>query len=102
MAQISWWAWLLMGLGVAVISGILGEQFLLFLIVGIVLAVIGIFKGASMFMLQKKTTPTERRTLRRQSGPSPHVKTRYISCYHCGRQSHPVARFCYACGARIQ
>ena len=96
MAEIPWWAWIGVGLFVAVAAGIMGGKVSLFAWVGLLFIAIGIGKVVYLFVL----TPRKEKPV--HSGiPTPaQALARY--CPLCRVTVLPTDRFCRYCGSRLR
>lgn len=97
MAEIPWWAWLGIGLFVAITSGIMGGKVSLFAWVGLLFIAIGIGKIVYLFVMKPKETKTEQKAYAPITPPH--------QTYHCPRCRITVQYtdyFCRHCGTRLR
>ncbi len=96
MAEIPWWAWIGVGLFVAVSAGIMGGRVSLFAWVGLIFIAIGIGKIVYLFVLTPRKERSEPHGI-----PTPaQVLGRY--CPMCRITVSPTDRFCRYCGSRLR
>ncbi|VVB81445.1 Uncharacterised protein [uncultured archaeon] len=95
MAEIPWWAWIGVGLFVAVSAGIMGGKVSWFAWIGLLFTAIGIGKVVYLFVL------TPRKTEVRTSIPTP-AQVLGSYCPLCRMSVLPTDRFCRYCGTRLR
>ncbi len=100
MAEIPWWAWLGVGLFVAISAAFTGGKVSLFAWVGIVFIVIGIAKVVYLFVLKPKETKQEQKIVH----PSHRIiqQPQAFYCPRCRITINPADVFCRYCGARLR
>ena len=100
MAEIAWWAWLGVGLFVAVSSALTGGKVSLFAWVGLLFIVIGIGKVVYLFVMRPKETSKEQNLVHPQHMPRAAPQASY--CPRCRITVQPGDYFCRYCGTRLR
>ena len=96
MAGISWWAWLGVGLFVAISSSYVGGKLQLFAWVGLLFVAIGIAKAVYLFVIAPREEKKE------AAKPVPIQQTQHFYCPRCRFAVHAYDFFCRRCGARLR
>lgn len=94
MAEISWWAWLGVGLFVTIFSISAGGQLKLFAWIGVIFLVTGIAKLTYLVMLHPKQEKSP-------SSPKRYERPQPV-CRRCFARVHQNDRFCRYCGLRLR
>jgi hypothetical protein len=90
--------YLLVGAVVSYVSLRIGNTFTFFFYVGLVFIGIGLAKLLIGFLLRKKETKTEKKTLQQETKPVNHI--RY--CPRCRSACRMFDFFCWRCGTRLR
>ncbi len=98
MASIAWWAWLGVGLFVAITSAYMGGKVTLFAWVGLLFIVIGIGKVVYLFVLSPKESKKEHTIVHPHRAP---VTPAYY-CPRCRITIQSTDNFCKYCGNRLR
>ena len=103
MAEIAWWAWLGIGLFVAISSAVAGGKLAWFAWVGLVFIVIGIAKIVYLFVMKPKETKKEHAATRvhTQHTHMPQTPQAYY-CPRCRVTVQQTDFFCRYCGTRLR
>ncbi len=97
MAEIAWWAWIGIGLFVAVTSAYMGGKVSWFAWVGLLFIVIGIAKVVHLFVLSPKESKKEHQIVQ------PHVaRPPAFYCPRCRVTIQATDNFCKYCGTRLR
>jgi len=102
MAEIAWWAWLGVGLFVAISSAYMGGKVTLFAWVGLLFIVIGIAKVVYIFVLRPKETKSEQRAMHMPYPQLPPQPPSAFYCPQCRITVQPTDFFCRYCGRRLR
>ena len=102
MAEIAWWAWLGIGLFVAISAAWSGGKVSLFAWVGLAFIVIGIGKVIALFMLTPKESKTEQKMMHMRSPEFAHPPQTGFFCPRCRITLQPTDYFCRYCGQRLR
>ena len=100
MAEIAWWAWLGIGLFVAITSVWSGGKLSLFAWIGLVFIIIGISKVVALFVLSPKESKKEHQVVHPQHAAP--VQPRGYYCPRCRVTVQPTDFFCKYCGQRLR
>jgi len=98
MAEIPWWAWIGVGLFIAITSGIMGGKVSWFAWIGLLFTAIGIGKLVYMFVLKPKETEAEKQIIPQYT----HQPAPGSFCPRCRITVQPTDRFCRYCGTRLR
>jgi len=101
MAEIAWWAWIGVGLFVAVGAAWSGGKVSLFAWVGLLFIAIGIAKVVYLFVTRSKETKTEHRIVHPQRPVAPVVPQGFF-CPRCRVTVQQTDYFCRYCGTRLR
>ncbi|MBS3147574.1 hypothetical protein J4219_01690 [Candidatus Woesearchaeota archaeon] len=94
MAAIPWWAYLCIGLFVAIASAQIGGSISLFAWVGLLFVLVGIAKLVVLFIL----SPREKKKPVQQA----HYQPRASLCPRCRMQVSHYDNYCRLCGMRLR
>ena len=95
MAALPWWAWLGVGVLIAVLSSIAGGKVAVFAWIGWLFIIFGIAKAVIYFLLRKKETKQEQAQV-------PPVQHQYYYCPRCRSTVRVGDYFCHRCGVRLR
>ncbi len=93
MAEIPWWAWIGVGLFIAITSGIMGGKVSWFAWIGLIFTAIGIGKIVYMFVLKPREEIVHQQPIQPPPG---HY------CPLCKITVMPTDKFCRYCGTRLR
>ena len=116
MAGIHWIVWLVVGAGVAVASQLIGGNLSIFLYIGLLFLVVGIFKLIVRYITTPKESRAESQEMKREM-PLPYQQQwhaykqpaatavpqqQFVYCARCGNPMRASDYFCSRCGTRRQ
>jgi uncharacterized membrane protein YuzA (DUF378 family) len=102
MAEIPWWAWLGVGLFVAITSAVMGGKISIFAWVGLIFIVVGIAKVVYLFVLHPKESKADQQAMHmRQPQLAPQAPS-VLYCPRCRITVQPTDHFCRYCGWRLR
>lgn len=92
--------YLIVGITVIIVSSLI-ENFLLFIIVGVILTAVGLIKIITGVTKKEKYEP-EIQHEKKISYPNSRDPNQYVTCKYCKAYNYPNAKFCHYCGRRIK
>ncbi len=102
MAELAWWAWLGVGLFVAITSAVMGGKVALFAWVGLIFIVVGIAKIVYLFVLKPKETKAEQHSMHMPNPQLPPQQPSALYCQRCRVTVQITDHFCRYCGWRLR
>jgi len=90
------WVFLVVGVLVAFVSNRLGDRFVLFFWVGLLMLIYGLFRVILGYVLKNPSKVEDRATERRLN------LQQIMACPNCATSCYSSARFCHNCGGRLR
>lgn len=90
------WLWIIIGLFVFIVSLRLGSKFILFVWLGLIFLVFGVFKVISWSITKKEVSAPEQRSVKQAMGAPT------TSCHNCRRSVYNSQYYCHHCGKQLR
>jgi len=103
-ADIPWWAWIGVGLFVAIASAVSGGALSLFAWVGLIFIAIGIGKIVYLFVIKPRESKEEEAAVQMPTAPAvqQYETPKVTHCPQCKVTIQPTDHFCRYCGTQLR